>query len=1404
MLDAADQMSTSVGTAKRDITPESPVRLSGYAARKTPFTAVRDPIFVRTMAIGDDEQLCVMVSIESLSVSAEQTKRIAAEVQRRHGIDRARLVVCSTHSHATPHPAGSFENLFRDPMTPRETEALEQWTQRVHEQTIACIDAAIGNRRPAKLTIGDGKADFAVNRRVLDRGTWTGFGITADGPVDRRVRVFMARDADEKLIGVAFQYACHCTTVGPGFNELTGDWAGVAAAALEARHESAIFLPIIGCGADANPEPRVDYEDILAHGRAMTEAVATVLDRTADSGAITRLSAAPTARFGFAGISSELPTKESLKERLENDNVTERRWAEKMLAIWDQKGRLPESYPAPIHTWSFGDDLLWVFLGGEVVVDYQIRIESEQDAFSQVWVAAYADDCFAYVASERMREEGGYEVDFSMFYYSQPGRWQSGTEDLLVRRVDEILRSEQPEEAKSPEDSLGRIEVPEGFRVQLVAAEPLVQDPINIAFDADGSVWVVEMGDYPLGNETGGRVKHLSDDDGDGVMDRSEVFLDRLDYPTSVMPWRDGVLVLAASELIWAQDVDGDGKADETEVLLSGFAESNPQHRASGFDFGLDGYVYFGAGQGTREITSTRAGVTVDVSHGDVRFDPDTGDVEKITGATQFVRSRDRFGRWYGNTNSVPLYHYRIDDVGVAARNRDVPVTRLMLDPGVAPPVYPRSRVVDRFNDLFAKQRFTSACSSIVLRGDGMGPAMVDAALVCEPVHNLVARFAVSGDGDSLQARRFDTDVQARRDWLVSRDTWFRPVRVAEAPDGSVWIVDMYRRVIEHPQWIPDSWQSQMDLRAGHDKGRLYRIVRDDDRDGDASAVSSSSAGPPVDLTAMDDAALGRALVSSHGTRRDLAMQQFLWRGDPGSRRLITDRMSTAKDPATRLQAFATLVAAGWATPDDYEFMLSQPDERVRACVVRWAGRRMTGGNLSNPSFTFSAGDFIDLVKIDSPIVAAESLIAIGNADLTDDEIVKLGATIRLILREHFDQPSVIEAVSLMKGPQAALALRCVLDGVDRQVDLSGNPEAWNLLESCVTALWKSCSAESRLNVLEQRIKSGETDGGSSQLLLAMAASRTEPDDEAIAGAFSRVIHAARSDLRSTDQPIEVRIRAAKLLGSPLIAAPDQLSDLRFLLDVNQPGAIRLAALSAAYRIADDRTADVLIEAWPHLLPEERRTAEATLMQRDAWTRKLVECLLDGSIHLTDLDSATRHQLMNYQNYWVMKQVGTLMTRPSPSDRRGLIDDHLSQIGSFDKIDDEAIRRGHALYEKNCAVCHESVDAARPAIGPALQNLKHWTPEQWVTAILDPAANIESKYRQYRLLTDDGQIFAGVVIDQSDEAVRVGLSDGKRVEVLRKELESIEASEISMMPEGLHETLSAGQIGEIICFLRSR
>ncbi len=199
-----------------------------------------------------------------------------------------------------------------------------------------------------------------------------------------------------------------------------------------------MFLPVIGCGADANPEPRRNYDDALHHAAEM---VASIEGALAASWA--KLSQFPTAHFGYAGLAPERPNRAELEAIAADKDVTKRRWAENMLATLKKMGRLPETYPMPIHTWQFGKDLLWVFLGGEVVVDYQLRLEKNLQA-DKVWVAAYTDDVFAYVASERMRAEGGYEVDASMLYYNQPGRWQSGTEELIERRVKEFWPMTRP------------------------------------------------------------------------------------------------------------------------------------------------------------------------------------------------------------------------------------------------------------------------------------------------------------------------------------------------------------------------------------------------------------------------------------------------------------------------------------------------------------------------------------------------------------------------------------------------------------------------------------------------------------------------------------------------------------------------------------------------------------------------------------------------------------------------------------------------------------------------------------------------------------------------------------------------------------------------------------------------
>ncbi|TWU55874.1 neutral/alkaline non-lysosomal ceramidase N-terminal domain-containing protein [Rubripirellula reticaptiva] len=1370
-----------VGFARQDITPDRDVRLSGYGSRDNVMTGVRDKIFVRAMAMGKDDKLCVMLSIEGIVVTAEQTKRLLAGIDEHHSIDRSRLVVCSTHSHAAPQIYGGLTNLLQNPPTEPQVKDLKDYLDIVQLQSLKCVEAAIKNQQPCQLTVGSSRASFAAHRRVITDGVWSGFGVSEDGPTDRRVRVLVARDGNGKLRGAVYQYACHCTTLGPSFNEVTGDWAGLSAAELETNNDSAVFLPVIGCGADANPEPRDSYEAAVAHGHEMAAAVESVL--AMDS--LTSLPGTPTTRFGYAGLSAEQPSREELTAYLDDPKVTRQRWARNMLDLWNTKGRLPESYPSPVHTWTFGDSLAWVFLGGEVVVQYQMRLEDELDAFDDVWVAAYTDDVFAYVASQRMRSAGGYEVDYSMVYYNQPGRWQSGTENLLVNRVKEVLRSpKQNEGFQSPSDSLNCMRVPEGFKIDLVAAEPLVVDPINVAFAADGSVWVVEMGDYPQGSPTGGRVKRLEDTTGDGTLDAATLFLDGLDYPTSVYPWRDGAIVIAAPDVLFARDSDGDGKADEREVLLTGIGKANPQHRASGFEWGLDGMIYFGAGDDTENLHSLRADVTVNVKGCDVRWDPESGHLERLPGKTQFIRSRDRWGRWYGNTNSVPLFHYRIDDVDLLKRNATVSRKQLVLDPGVAPPVFPSSRTVDRFNDLFAKNRITSACSSIVLRGDGMGQAMVDAALVCEPVHNLVARFRLQSDQATVKGTRFEQDQSL--DWATSTDTWFRPVRVIEAPDGSVWIVDMYRKVIEHPQWIPDSWQQSLDLRAGSTAGRIYRVSKVDHL-------------AQIQMNLADPKDYARNIASTSAAVRDLTAQQIKLTSDDEALEPLRRVARQATDPAIRLQAFGCLCFKDWHTAEDWARILNDKEPLVVATVIQLARRKWETAGKPVVAFTrkyLSASTH-------HPAIDSALLLALANAPSADAD-----AQLTRLVDRTWMRAWGMEAMSLASVERAPIVVNRLLTAINL-ADAQLDPTQWNQTQDGIAALWATCRESDQQMILERLFDSTQAQMTSAQLMIALVVSPQSFDSSGKQNQLiKQVVDRAREELRSGDQPISMQVRAAQLLGCSLIPIENQLADLKEMLRPDQPGALRRAGLAAAYRIESEQTAQLLIDAWKQLLPDERTTAGATLLQRRDWTRRFIESLVDEKIKINDLDASTLSGLRNYDDYGIMKKFGSLLSISTPSERKDLIDRYVAEMSSSPQGE---IKIAQKLYRENCAICHEPpsdksqpISASVQSLGPPLANLKKWNTLQWATAVLDPNANIESKFKQYRILTKSGQVMAGVVIDQAESDVRMGLADGRQVLIARDKIERIEDSGVSMMPEGFEAKLSPKQLNQIVDYLRNR
>ncbi|MBM3966390.1 MAG: hypothetical protein FJ308_15190, partial [Planctomycetes bacterium] len=728
-----------IGAAKTDITPTEPVRLSGYASRTEPAREVEDRLFARALVLLPvDESAAeplVIVSVDAIGISAVMTEEILERLTPAIKIPRSRIVFCTTHSHTAPHLDGVISNLFAAPLDDAQLDATKKYTRFMVDSIIDTVQHAAGNLQNGVVEYGLGRAEFAINRRQLKNKEWVAIGTVDDGPVDRNVRVIKASDSSGKPIAIAYQYGCHCTSISPDANKISADWAGISAAKIESELSGCIALPIIGCGADANPNPRGAIENARAHGEDLSKSVLAVVSQP-----LKALPFPTQAAFTLVALASERPTKARLEEMQKSESGHERNFANTWLELLQRKDRIPETYPAPVHYWSFGNELAWVFMGGEVVVDYQIRLERELSQFANVWVAGYVDDVFAYVASERVRGEGGYEVDGSMLYYGQPGRWESGTEEKIIDRVLRMTRQKQlADMPRSPEDSLATMEVPQGWTIELVASEPLITDPVGISFGADGKVWVVEMGDYPLGGGKTGCVKTLHDTDGDGRMDTSTMFLDGLHYPAGVYAWGDGVVVACAPEIFFARDTDGDGKCDERKTLLTGFPEGNPQHRVHGFTYGLDHRLHFGPGGGAEQITAVGRGVRgtsqpqdFRVAGYDISLDPNSGEMRLETGVTQYIRATDDWGNWFGNENSLPMFHYVVDPAwikrsGTSPRRR----YQLITNPPSIPPVFPISQQADRFNDMYAINRFTSACSTIVNRGVGQGAEMRDYALVC-------------------------------------------------------------------------------------------------------------------------------------------------------------------------------------------------------------------------------------------------------------------------------------------------------------------------------------------------------------------------------------------------------------------------------------------------------------------------------------------------------------------------------------------------------------------------------------------------------------------------------------------------------------------------------------------------
>jgi hypothetical protein len=431
---AADPASFKAGVATRIITPDVPMWMAGYGNRDHPSEGTQQDLTVNALALEDaGGTVLVLVTSDLIGIPREFGDNVATEVQRRAGIPRERLMLTASHTHCGPVLDHNLMDMY--PMSAAQKAQVVRYTERLLQTTVESILSALADRKPARLSYGSGTARFAMNRR---QPTPNGFinGRNPDGPVDHSVPVLRVEGADGSLRAAVFGYACHNTTL--SYYRFCGDYAGFAQRDVEAKHPGAVAMFWAGCGADANPLPRGTVEHAKRYGAELADAVDGVLGKE-----MTPVGGNFAARYATIPLAFDhVPSREQLvADAQDKKNHTKRQRAERFLKMLDGGGSIPAVYPKyPVQVWRLGDGPLWISLGGEVVVDYGLRLKKELAGSRPVWVTGYANDVMAYIPSERVLKEGGYEGDTSMLPYGLPSKWRAGLEEKIVGKVKELVQ----------------------------------------------------------------------------------------------------------------------------------------------------------------------------------------------------------------------------------------------------------------------------------------------------------------------------------------------------------------------------------------------------------------------------------------------------------------------------------------------------------------------------------------------------------------------------------------------------------------------------------------------------------------------------------------------------------------------------------------------------------------------------------------------------------------------------------------------------------------------------------------------------------------------------------------------------------------------------------------------------
>ncbi|WP_437205791.1 PVC-type heme-binding CxxCH protein [Planctomicrobium sp. SH664] len=921
----------------------------------------------------------------------------------------------------------------------------------------------------------------------------------------------------------------------------------------------------------------------------------------------------------------------------------------------------------------------------------------------------------------------------------------------------------------TPEESIAAMSVRDGFRVEVVAAEPLVVDPVAIDFGPDGKLWVAEMRDYPQGvpgvEGPGGVVRFLEDTDGDGHYDRSTLFLEGIPFPTGVTAWKNGVLICSAPDVLYAEDTDGDGRADVREVVLSGFETHNYQARVNSLSPGLDNWMYGAAGIFGGKI-STPGNKPVDARNRDFRFRPDQKVVEAVSGRTQQGRARNDWGDWFGCSNEVLLMSYPTSQYS-SARSPLLPVPPQEVNLVSDPKLYPSGKLV-QFEKSGPAGFPTSVCGLDIYRDSLLGEEFSGNAFVCEPVNQLVHRRLLLPEGATFKAVRAPGEETS--EFLASADSWFRPVQVRTGPDGALYVVDMYRYVIEHPKFISEDVKANLDIRAGDSRGRIYRVL----------PVGTSARKIP-NVRALSDTELVATLDTPNGTLRDQAHLELLRRDAQGVAGNLKQLAAQGTTPQGRVHALCVLEGLKQL---DATTIVNVLEAEQHPGVVRNALRVSENLFNSDPRLAAAWGRFVHSQDLPVRLQLAFSLGAARSPGTTPI----LSELLKTVGEDRYLQQAALSSLTAANiGP--------VLK------DLSQQGLSLESMRPVILAAAEIAPPEVLQPVLEQQLNSASAADPTGRLKLAITVRQTWKRRQVQPGpadaAFWNSVLNQCSEL-SLDSATPTDVRIVAIAAFPLDSDSARgIAGLAECLQPQQPQGVQEAAIRGLASMKAEQAQSLLFDSLRGLAPSVQAFALNEICAHQNLTVELLRRLEDQSIPRTLIDSTRKQKLTSSPNAEIRRRAEGLFAQPSNTE----VATQLMEARRADLANGNSAL-GKELFTKHCAACHRAEGLGRD-VGPDLDSITDRSKDFLVTSILDPNAAVDRRYATYSAVLTDGRVYTGILTSESENSISLKEAEGVKRDIPRSEIESLIDTGKSLMPEGLSRELGLEDLRNLLAFLKA-